>query len=195
MGVYEFREGWLHGADAGAAVNYVGERAGDSSDSGFELPAYTTVDLLARYPLASNATLGVNVNNLFDRRYYERSYNNVWSPRPAQPDHEPDPELLSPLPPPGSHAMQGRTPLLETLRELECEIRLLTVYARECCGCYEILRRKLDRLSGLIGRIAAGRSGRPIRTTLRCRRSACACATRRCRPSANWRSTFARACA
>lgn len=25
--------------------------------------------------------------------------------------------------------MQGRTPLLETLRELECEIRLLTVYA------------------------------------------------------------------
>ncbi|AAG08222.1 pseudopaline transport outer membrane protein CntO [Pseudomonas aeruginosa] len=78
MGVYEFREGWLHGADAGAAVNYVGERAGDSSDSGFELPAYTTVDLLARYPLASNATLGVNVNNLFDRRYYERSYNNVW---------------------------------------------------------------------------------------------------------------------
>lgn len=28
--------------------------------------------------------------------------------------------------------MQGRTPLLETLRELECEIRLLTVYAREC---------------------------------------------------------------
>ncbi|RQI84923.1 TonB-dependent siderophore receptor [Pseudomonas aeruginosa] len=83
MGVYEFREGWLHGADAGAAVNYVGERAGDSSDSGFELPAYTTVDLLAHYPLASN--------------------------------------------------------------------RLLTVYARECCGCYEILRRKLDRLSGLIG--------------------------------------------
>ncbi|MGK7024730.1 TonB-dependent siderophore receptor [Pseudomonas aeruginosa] len=78
MGVYEFREGWLHGADAGAAVNYVGERAGDSSDSGFELPAYTTVDLLAHYPLASNATLGVNVNNLFDRRYYERSYNNVW---------------------------------------------------------------------------------------------------------------------
>ena len=107
MGVYEFREGWLHGADAGAAVNYVGERAGDSSDSGFELPAYTTVDLLARYPLASNATLGVNVNNLFDRRYYERSYNNVWvAPAAAQPDHEPDPELLSPLPPPGSHAMQ-----------------------------------------------------------------------------------------
>ncbi|VTL98239.1 Uncharacterised protein [Pseudomonas aeruginosa] len=47
--------------------------------------------------------------------------------------------------------MQGRPPLLETLRELECEIRLLTGYARECCGCYEILRRKLDRLSGLIG--------------------------------------------
>ncbi|MGA4814948.1 hypothetical protein ACPA9J_04360 [Pseudomonas aeruginosa] len=56
----------------------VGERAGDSSDSGFELPAHTTVDLLAHHPLASNATLGVNVNNLFDRRYYERSYNNVW---------------------------------------------------------------------------------------------------------------------
>ena len=87
MGVYEFREGWLHDADAGAAVNYVGERAGDSSDSGFELPAYTTVDLLAHYPLASNATLGVNVNNLFDRRYYERSYNNVC--RPGEPRNRP----------------------------------------------------------------------------------------------------------
>ncbi|MGV8462309.1 TonB-dependent receptor domain-containing protein, partial [Pseudomonas aeruginosa] len=57
-------------------ADIVDRRAGDSSDSGFELPAYTTVDLLAHYPLASNATLGVNVNNLFDRRYYERSYNN-----------------------------------------------------------------------------------------------------------------------
>lgn len=90
--------------------------------------------------------------------------------------------------------MQGRTPLLETLRELECEIRLLTVYARECCGCYEILRRKLDRLSGLIGEDCSRAQWQADSDDPALQRSACACATRRCRPSANWRSTFARAC-
>lgn len=90
--------------------------------------------------------------------------------------------------------MQGRTPLLETLRELECEIRLLTVYARECCGCYEILRRKLDRLSGLIGEDCSraqwqADSDDPALQALGLRlRDAAVQAL------CNWRSTFARAC-
>lgn len=77
LGVYEFQDGRLKGGDIGAAVTYVGDRLGQSG-SDFELPAYTTVDLLAHYPLGERARLGVNLNNLFDEKYYERSYSSLW---------------------------------------------------------------------------------------------------------------------
>lgn len=78
LGVYEFLDGTLRGLELGGGVNYVGDRSGNVADSGFELPAYTTVDLLARYKATQDLTLGVNLNNAFDRTYYERSYSNVW---------------------------------------------------------------------------------------------------------------------
>ncbi|WKN24622.2 TonB-dependent siderophore receptor [Azotobacter vinelandii] len=78
MGVHEFHGGPLHGLELGGALNYVGERSGDAEDSGFELPSYTTVDLLARYRVSDRLSLGLNLNNLFDRTYYERSYSNLW---------------------------------------------------------------------------------------------------------------------
>ncbi len=78
LGVYEFLDGGLQGLELGGGVNYVGDRSGNVSDSGFELPGYTTVDLLARYKATPDLTLGVNLNNAFDRTYYERSYSSVW---------------------------------------------------------------------------------------------------------------------
>lgn len=78
LGVYEFLDGGLKGLELGGGVNYVGDRSGNVTDSGFELPGYTTVDLLARYKATQDLTLGVNLNNAFDRTYYERSYSNVW---------------------------------------------------------------------------------------------------------------------
>ena len=78
LGVYEFLDGGLKGLQLGGGVNYVGDRSGNVADSGFELPGYTTVDLLARYKATQDLTLGVNLNNAFDRTYYERSYSNVW---------------------------------------------------------------------------------------------------------------------
>ncbi|WP_277225292.1 TonB-dependent siderophore receptor [Pseudomonas indica] len=78
MTVYAFQGGDLRGLELGGAVNYVGDRAGSASDTAFELPAYTTVDLLARYRVNENLSLGLNLNNAFDRTYYERSYSNVW---------------------------------------------------------------------------------------------------------------------
>lgn len=77
LGVYEFRDGRLKGSDLGAALTHVGTRLGQSG-SDFELPAYTTVDLLAHYPLGERARLGVNLNNVFDEKYYERSYSALW---------------------------------------------------------------------------------------------------------------------
>jgi len=78
LGVYEFLDGTLQGLELGGGVNYVGDRSGNVADSGFELPGYTSVDLLARYKATQDLTLGVNLNNAFDRTYYERSYSNLW---------------------------------------------------------------------------------------------------------------------
>lgn len=77
MGVYEFQNGALRGSDLGAAFNYVGERSGQAG-SAFTLPSYSTVDLLAHYKASEQVTVGLNLNNLFDRKYYERSYNSSW---------------------------------------------------------------------------------------------------------------------
>lgn len=77
LGVYEFQEGALRGSDVGAAFTYVGDRSGEAG-SHFKLPAYHTVDLLAHYKASDNVTVGLNLNNLFDEKYYERSYSNYW---------------------------------------------------------------------------------------------------------------------
>lgn len=77
LAVYEFQSGALQGSDIGAAMTYVGDRPGQAG-SDFRLDAYETLDLLAHYKLSPDVTLGVNLNNLFDRKYYERSYNSVW---------------------------------------------------------------------------------------------------------------------
>jgi len=77
LGVYEFQEGPLRGSDVGAAFTYVGDRSGQSGGS-FELPAYQTVDLLAHYKASDNLTVGLNLNNVFDEKYYERAYSNYW---------------------------------------------------------------------------------------------------------------------
>jgi iron complex outermembrane receptor protein len=74
---YDFHDGALRGLSLGGAVNYVGDRSGQA-DSDFELPGYTTLDLLARYKASDRLTLGVNLNNAFDRSYYERSYSSLW---------------------------------------------------------------------------------------------------------------------
>lgn len=77
MAVYEFQGGALQGSDIGAAITYVGDRSGEAG-SDFRLDAYETLDLLAHYKVSPDVTLGVNLNNVFDRKYYERSYNSVW---------------------------------------------------------------------------------------------------------------------
>jgi iron complex outermembrane receptor protein len=83
LGVYEFQNGHLRGSDLGAAFTYVGDRSGEAG-SDFELPAYHTVDLLAHYKASENVTVGLNLNNLFDEKYVERSYSNYWV-NPGEP--------------------------------------------------------------------------------------------------------------
>ncbi|MGY2259109.1 TonB-dependent siderophore receptor [Pseudomonas sp. SDO55104_S430] len=83
LGVYEFQDGRLRGSDVGAAFTYVGDRSGEAGGD-FELPAYHTVDLLAHYQATDNLKVGLNLNNVFDEKYFERSYSNYWV-NPGEP--------------------------------------------------------------------------------------------------------------
>lgn len=62
----------------GAGANYVGDRSGDNQDSGFELPSYTMLKLMAFYRPTKAVKLNLDVDNLADRDYYVSSYFANW---------------------------------------------------------------------------------------------------------------------
>ncbi|KAF1042746.1 MAG: Ferrichrome outer membrane transporter/phage receptor [Herbaspirillum frisingense] len=61
----------------GGGVNYVGARTGDQAGS-FTLPAYVTARALAYWQFTPRMKLSLDVNNLFNKRYYASSYSNLW---------------------------------------------------------------------------------------------------------------------
>jgi iron complex outermembrane receptor protein len=66
-------------ATFGGGLTYVGERSGDVAfTSGFKLPAYTTAKLISSWSPSKNLRLSLNIDNLFNKRYYASSYNQVW---------------------------------------------------------------------------------------------------------------------
>lgn len=66
-------------ASLGAGVNYVGERLGDVAvSSDFMLPAYTTIKLMSSYSPNKSTRLSLNIDNLFNKRYYSSSYSQMW---------------------------------------------------------------------------------------------------------------------
>jgi len=79
LDTYEFAEGPLAGLGVGMGVKYVGDRKGGASSTAFDMDAYTTVDLLAYYPLTERVRLNLNLNNVFDEEYEERAWGNIWA--------------------------------------------------------------------------------------------------------------------
>ncbi|MDL0441616.1 TonB-dependent siderophore receptor [Stutzerimonas frequens] len=79
LDTYEFAEGPLTGLGVGMGVKYVGDRKGGATSTAFDMDAYTTVDLLAYYPLTERVRLNLNLNNLFDEDYEERAWGNIWA--------------------------------------------------------------------------------------------------------------------
>jgi len=61
----------------GGGVNYVDKRLGETATE-FYLPSYTLVKLLASWQPTDQLKLSVDVNNLFDKRYYASSYARLW---------------------------------------------------------------------------------------------------------------------
>ncbi|UZH02448.1 ferrichrome porin FhuA [Pantoea anthophila] len=80
---YTFHETALSGVTLGAGVRYVGESqglysTGSEQNQNFKVAGYTTVDAALKYDLGRfglpGSSVGVNVNNLFNREYVASCY-------------------------------------------------------------------------------------------------------------------------
>lgn len=61
----------------GGGLTYVGKRLGETGVD-FTLPDYTLVKLMAAWAPTDALRLSLDVDNLFDRRYYASSYARLW---------------------------------------------------------------------------------------------------------------------
>lgn len=77
LGVYEVQAGDWKGFGIGGGFRAVGSRLGDSGNERFRLRGYVLTNALAYYRY-ENLRFGINVDNIFDETYYERSYNSFW---------------------------------------------------------------------------------------------------------------------
>lgn len=69
-------------ASIGGGVQYVGEREGAvapaSAAENFKLPSYTTVKLISSWEPTKKWRVSLDIDNLFNRKFYVSSYSNVW---------------------------------------------------------------------------------------------------------------------
>jgi len=75
LALYEFHDK----SHIGANLSYVGERT-TSVNGRVKMPSYTRTDLLGSYRVNHSLSLGINLNNLFDKTYYERGFNDYVLP-------------------------------------------------------------------------------------------------------------------
>lgn len=78
---YSFHETVVSGLTLGSGVRYVGSSSSFNSDnSTFKVPDYTLVDATIKYDLARfglpGSSVGVNINNLFDKTYVSSCYRD-----------------------------------------------------------------------------------------------------------------------
>ncbi|ANS44639.1 ferrichrome porin FhuA [Serratia inhibens] len=78
---YSFHETLVSGLTLGSGVRYVGSSSSFNSDnSTFKVPDYTLVDATIKYDLARfglpGSSVGVNINNLFDKTYVSSCYRD-----------------------------------------------------------------------------------------------------------------------
>ncbi len=76
--VHRFDPGTGRDWQISGGVAYVGKRSGATDASGLMLPDYVKVKASADIPLSSSLTVRAEVDNLFDERYAQSSYNSVW---------------------------------------------------------------------------------------------------------------------
>ncbi len=82
--VYEFQSGPLRGLGLGGGVTHVDSRVAGTALSTFTMPAYTLANLISYYQISPGVRVYLNVDNLFDERYFDRSFQNRYA-TPGQP--------------------------------------------------------------------------------------------------------------
>ncbi|MDF5734680.1 MULTISPECIES: TonB-dependent siderophore receptor [unclassified Nostoc] len=80
---YTFGTGSLKGFGGGIGFNYVGDNKPDSSNT-FTIPSYFLTDA-ALYYRNNNFSVGLNLNNIFNVRYYEASFDYLQRIIPGRP--------------------------------------------------------------------------------------------------------------
>ncbi len=61
----------------GGGITHMGRRLGETATN-FDLPAYTTVKLVAYWRATPTLRVSVDVDNLFDSTHYTSSYSRIW---------------------------------------------------------------------------------------------------------------------
>ncbi|MFP1681142.1 TonB-dependent siderophore receptor [Alloalcanivorax sp. C16-1] len=69
---YGFSGGALTGLDLGGGVRAVSDFYAGSGNATVDAPGYATVSLFAGYPLGEHTRVALNVDNLLDKKYYEK---------------------------------------------------------------------------------------------------------------------------
>lgn len=77
--VYEFQDGPLRGLGLGGGITYVGSRFAGESRPTFKLPEYTLANLISYYKITPDVRIYLNVDNLFDERYFDRAWQNRYA--------------------------------------------------------------------------------------------------------------------
>lgn len=80
---YTFGTGSLKGFGGGIGFNYVGDNKPDSLNT-FTIPSYFLTDA-ALYYRNNNLSIGLNLNNIFNVRYYEASFDYLQRIIPGRP--------------------------------------------------------------------------------------------------------------
>ncbi|MEH2273482.1 MAG: TonB-dependent siderophore receptor [Nostoc sp.] len=80
---YTFLTGSLKGFGGGIGFNYVGDQMPDSFDT-YTIPSYFLTDA-ALYYRNNNFSIGLNLNNIFNVRYYEASFDYLQRIIPGRP--------------------------------------------------------------------------------------------------------------
>jgi len=68
-----------YSAHMGAEVQYIGARLGETIDPDYILPAYTLVNIFARFELSEQLSAQLNIDNLFDKTHFVSSYSAIWT--------------------------------------------------------------------------------------------------------------------
>ncbi|PAT40707.1 TonB-dependent siderophore receptor [Vandammella animalimorsus] len=74
---YRLAEGGLRGLHLGLGARHVGRRWDDAANTRAQ-PGYTLVDASLRYDLGANWRLALNVNNLFNKKYFASNAFDGW---------------------------------------------------------------------------------------------------------------------